>query len=118
MPIDLDGAPAESLGAGSVGIAIPAEHRGAALAEAIHVEDSDQVVELIEAAANERLPDRAIRHLAVTAEHPHAIGQLVEILTGQRHAHADRQPLAQRAGGDVDPLQPRRRVTLEEAALL
>ena len=53
----------------------------------------------------ERLPDRAFGHLAVAEQHPDAVGQLVEVLAAERHADADGQALAERAGGHVDPGQ-------------
>ncbi len=38
VAVDLDGVPAERPGAGGVGVAVPAEHRLAALAQAVHIE--------------------------------------------------------------------------------
>ena len=102
VAVQLDGVPAEGAGAGGVGGAVPAEVRLAALAETVHVEDADQVVELVVRRLVERLPDGALGHLAVAEHDPDAIGQLVEVLAVQRHADADGQPLAERAGGDID----------------
>ena len=62
----------------------------------------DQVVELVIRRLVERLPDGALGHLAVAEHDPDAIGQLVEVLAVEGHADADGQPLAERAGGDVD----------------
>ena len=63
----------------------------------------------------ERLPDRSFGHLAVAAQHPDAVGQLVEALAGERDADADRQALAERAGRHVDPRQHRSGMALEAA---
>ena len=113
------GVPAEGAGAGGVGGAVPAEVGLAALAQAVHVEDADQVVELVVGRLVERLPDRAFGHLAVAEQHPDAVGQLVEVLAVQRHADADGQPLAERAGRHVDVGQDVRvGVALQAAAEL
>ena len=103
VPVDLERVPAERLGARDVRVEIPADHRLAALAEAVHVDDRREVVELEVRGVLERLPHRALGHLAVAAEHPHAVRDAVEVLAGERHADADRQALAERAGRDVDP---------------
>ena len=66
----------------------------------------------------EGLPHRALGHLGVAAQHPHAVGQLVELAAGHRDADADRQALAERAGGDVGRRDPRRRVALQPRAEL
>ena len=115
MAVDLDRAPAEGAGAGGVGGGVPAEHRLAALAEAVDVDDRDEVVQAGVRGARERLPHRALGELAVAGEHPDAVGQAVERLAGERDADADGQSEAERAGGDVDPWQARRRVALEPA---
>ena len=60
----------------------------------------------------ERLPDRSLGHLAVAAQHPDVVGHLLEALAGDRDADADRQPLPERAGRDVDPRQDRRGMAL------
>jgi hypothetical protein len=90
-------------------------HRLAALAEPVDVEDRGEVVELVERGVLDRLPHRAFRHLAVAADHPDAERQLVQALPGDRHADADRETLAERAGRDVDPGERGRRVSLEPA---
>ncbi len=66
----------------------------------------------------EGLPDRALGHLAVTAEAPDPRRRAVEPLAGERQARGHRQALAERARGDVDPGQHRRGVALEPAAEL
>jgi hypothetical protein len=82
-------------------------HRLAALAEPVDVEDHGQVVELPVGGVLERLPDRALGHLAVAGENPDAVRPRVDRLRGERDADADRQAEAERAGGDVDPWQRR-----------
>ncbi len=114
VAVDLDRVAAERPRAIGVGVEIPAVHRLAALTEPVHVEDRDEVVELVERRVLERLPLRALGDLAVAAERPHAERQPVELLPRQRHADRVRQPLAERAGGDVDPGNPRRRMPLED----
>jgi hypothetical protein len=65
--------------------------------------------------ARERLPHRALGELAVAGENPRGTtnGQAP---CRRRQANADGQPEAERAGGDVDPGQPRGGVALEPAA--
>jgi hypothetical protein len=88
-------------------------HRLAALAEPVHVDDGREVVELVEGRVLERLPHGAFGDLAVAAEHPGAVGQAVELLAGERDSDPVRNALAQRAGGDVNPGDLRRRVPFE-----
>ena len=118
VTVDLDRLPAESLGSLRVRVEIPAVHRLAALAEPVHVDDRDQVVELLVPGVLERLPHRALGHLAVAAEHPDPVREPVEPLARERDADAVRQPLAQRAGRHVHPRQDRSRVPLEPASEL
>ena len=116
VAVDGDRVPSERLGTGDVLLDLPAHHRLAALAEAVHVEDRGQVVELVVRRVLERLPHRSLGELAVTAQHPHPIGEVVEVLPGDPDADADRQPLPERSGGHVDPREDGRRVPLEPAA--
>ena len=118
VAVDLDRVPAERLGARRVRVEIPAHHRLAALAEPVDVDDRGEVVEAVVRCVLERLPHRALRHLAVAAQHPHPGRQLLELLRGERHADADREPLPERAGRDVDPGDERRRMALEHARVL
>ena len=90
VPVHRDRVPAECLRALDVRVQIPADHRLAALAEAVHVEDRGQVVEVVVRGVLERLPHRALGELAVTAEHPHAERKAVEVLPRQGDADADR----------------------------
>ena len=99
-----------------VGVEVPAELGRAALAEPVDVDDGGQVGQLVVRRLVERLPDRALGHLAVAAQHPHVVRQLVEVLAGQGDADGVGQALAERAGGHVDPGQDGRRVALQAAA--
>ncbi len=116
VAVDLDRVPAERLRPVRVRVEVPAVHRLAALAELVHVDDRGQVVEPVEGGVLERLPHRALGHLAVAAEHPDAVRQLVELLAGERDPDRERQALAERPGRDVDPRDLRRRVALQPAA--
>ena len=118
VPVDLDRVPAERFGARGVDVEVPADHRLAALAEPVHVDDRREVVELVVGGVLEGLPHRALGHLAVAAEHPHAGREMLEMLRRERHPHTDREALAERAGRDVDPWDARRRMSLEHAAVL
>jgi hypothetical protein len=118
VPVDLDRVPAESTEAVRVGREVPTVHRLAALPEPVHVDDRGQVVELVEGGVLGCLPHRALGHLAVAADRPGAERQPIELLARQRHSDADREPLAQRAGRDVDPGQHRCRVPFEPRAEL
>ena len=115
VTVDLDRVPAEGASTLGVGVEIPAVHRLARLAEAVHVDDRREVVEPVVSRVLERLPDRPLRHLAVAAQHPDAVRQMVESLAGERDADADRQALAERPGRDVHPRQHRCGVALEAA---
>jgi hypothetical protein len=64
----------------------------------------------------ERLPDRALRHLAVATQHPDAIGRPFQLLAGERDTDADGKPKAERTGCDVNPGEQRRRMPLQSAA--
>ena len=118
VAVDLDRVPAERAQAVRVRGQIPAVHGLAPLAEPVDVDDRGQVVELVEGGVLGRLPHRALGHLAVPADDPDPERQAVEPLAGERHPDADRQPLAQRAGCDVDPRKRGRRMPLEPAAEL
>ncbi len=115
VPVHLQRVAAERTRAVDVAARVPAVHRLAALAEPVHVEDRDQVVESVVGGVLERLPLRSLGDLAVAAEHPHAERESVELPARERHADAVRQALAERAGGDVDPRDARRRMALEDA---
>ena len=114
VAVDLDRVAAEGARAVGVRVEIPAVHRLAALAEPVDVDDRDEVVELEMRRVLERLPLRALGDLAVAAKRPDAERQPVELLAGERHPHRVRKSLAERAGGDVDPRDARRRMPLED----
>ncbi len=104
MPVDDDDVPAEGFPARAVGGHVVLEHGGAALAQAVDIDDGDEVVELVVGGHRGRFPHRALGGLAVAHHHVDALVALVEL--GHRgHAHADRQALAERAGGDVHERQ-------------
>jgi hypothetical protein len=113
MPVDGYGTTAERLNPFGISVQVPAQLGRAALAEAVHVDDRGQVVQPVVGRLVERLPYRSLGHLAVAAQHPHPVRQLIEIPAGEGHADPVRQPLAERAGGDVDPRQHRGRVALQ-----
>ena len=97
----------ERLGALGVGGEVPLVLGGAALAQPVHVHDRGQVGQPVVRGLVQGLPDGALRHLAVPAQHPHPVGQPVEVPARQRDPHPVGQPLAERSGGDVDPRQDR-----------
>ena len=107
---------AERRRAGGVGVHVPAQVGGAALAQPVDIDHRDQVGQLVVGRLVQGLPDRALGHLAVAAQDPDPVRQLVEVLAGQRHAHAVGQALAQRAGRHVDPGQHRGGVPLQPGA--
>ncbi len=51
------------------------QRRRVALPEAVHVEDGDEVVELVLGAEGERLPDGALRRLSVPDQAVHAVAE-------------------------------------------
>jgi hypothetical protein len=116
VSVDRDRVPAERLRTRDVRVEVPAVHRLAALAEPVDVDDRGQVVEPAVSRMLERLPHRALGHLAVAAEHPDAVREPVEALAGEGDADAVREALSERAGGDVDPRDFRSRVALEPTA--
>ena len=118
VAVDLERAPPERLRPPRVGGGIPAQHRLAALAEAVDVDDRDQVVQRLVAGVVKGLPDRTLGHLAVATEHPDPVGQPIQALAGERDPDGARQALPQRSGGDIDPRDLRRRMTLEPASEL
>ena len=118
VAVDLDRPAAERLDPGPISVQVPLELGRPALTQPVDVEDRGQVRELVVGGLVQAFPDRAFGQLGVAAQHPDVVGQLVEVLAGQRHADRDRQPLAERAGGDVDPGQGRGRMALDPGAEL
>ena len=117
MAIDLLGAPAEGLKAPFVGAKVTRERRGLALAEPVDIHNRDEVVQVVDACQRGRLPDRAFRAFAIAEQHIGPVVQVVQ-LRAQRHAHPDRQPLAQRPGRHIHEWQARCRMAFEVAAEL
>ena len=118
VAVDLDRRPAAGLGAPRVRAQVPAAHRLAKLAEPVDVDDHHEVAQPLHAGVLNGLPDRALRHLGVTAQRPHAVRQAVELPRAERDPGGDRHPLCQRAGGDVHPGQRRGGMALEPRAEL
>ena len=118
VAVDRDRVPPEGGQALDVAVGVPAQHRLARLPEPVDVDDRDQVVEALPAGVLDRLPHRALGHLGVAAQAPDAERQAVEPGAGERYAGRDRQPLAERAGGDVGGRDARGGVALEPRAEL
>ena len=87
----------------------------AALAEAIDVDDRDQVVERGVSGPREAFPHGALGELAVPRENPDTTRKTVETQC-EREAHTDRQAEAKRPRCDVHPGEPRRRMAFEATA--
>ena len=105
VPVDRQHPGAERLHPARVLRQVPAEVGRAALAEPVDVGDHDQVRQLVVGGLVERLPDGALGQLAVPAQHPDPVREPVQVPARQRDPDAVGQPLAERAGGDVDPRQ-------------
>ena len=118
VAVDLLHVPAAGRGARRQRGGVPLVHGRAALAEPVDVDDRDQVVEAGVAGVLEGLPHRALGELGVAAEDPDPEVGLLEPLAGERDPDRDRQALAERAGGDVDPGDLRGRVALQAGAEL
>jgi len=103
----------ERLRPAAVGIGVPGKLRGAALAEAVDVDDGDEVGQLVVRGLIEGLPHRPFGHLAVAAQDPDPVGRLVQVLACQRHADSVRQALPERAGRHVHPGQHRGRMAFQ-----
>ena len=102
-------------------------HRLAALAEAVDVDDRDQVVQALLAGVLDRLPDRALGHLGVAAQRPHAVGQPVQLTRSTARCRrrsacpgpASRWRRRPRAGSGVGwPSQPRAELAEGEQLLV
>src|SRR5580765_4150184 len=94
VTVDLDRVPAERACPFDVDAGVPADHRLAALTQPVDVDDRGQIVELVVRRMLERLPHRALGHLTVSAEHPHARWEPVEEFRGEAHPDPDRKSLA------------------------
>ncbi len=104
---------AERRRAAAVGFQIPGQLSRTALPEPVDIHHGDQVGQLVMGGLVEGFPDRALGHLAVTAQDPDPERGLVQVLAGQRDPDGVGQSLAERAGRHVDPGQRRRRMTLQ-----
>ena len=116
VAINLQSPPPEGLRLLCVGAGIPPQHRLAPLAQAVHIQDTDQVAKFVMRGVLDRLPHGSFGHLAVAREHPDVIRELVQIFASEGDAHADGQPLPQRSRGHLDPRQDRRGMAFEAAA--
>ena len=112
VTVDHDGVPAERLPAALELPHVVLPHRRAALAERVDVGDAAQILELVQRRDIRRFPHGALGRLAVAQEH---IGSVVGLDAARVQRRADRRAdaLTERAGGDVDERQPRRRMTFE-----
>jgi len=116
VAVDLLHVPAAGLGAGRQRGGVPLVHGRAALAEPVDVDDGNEVVEAGVPRLLEGLPHRSLGELGVAAEHPDPEVRGLQPGAGERDSDRDRQPLAERAGGDVDPGDLRGRMTLQARA--
>ena len=105
MAVDLDCLPPEGTCTSRVGRGIPAQVGRSPLAQAIHVENGDYVVQLVVAGLVERFPDGALGHFAVTQQHPDTERQPVNALSAESHSNSYRQALPEGAGRHVHPGQ-------------
>ncbi len=115
MTVDLDGPPAERLGAPCIHRSVAVDHGRAALAQPVGVDDDDEVVKPVVSGVLERLPYRALGQLAVPAQDEHPRRARLKAGQRQRQSDACGDTLAQRAGRDVHPGQDRPRVPLQAA---
>ena len=113
VAVDRHGPATEPLDAPGVGVDIPAQFGGPTLAEAVHVHDDGQVVQVVIGRLVECLPNGPLSQLAVTAKHPDPERQLVEVAAGHSDPDGIRQSLAKRPSSHVDPRQDRGRVALQ-----
>ncbi len=75
VAVHLDGVPAEGLEAAGVGVEVVAVPGRAALAEPVDVDDHGEVVQVLVPGVLGGLPDGALGHLAVAAQHPDAVAR-------------------------------------------
>ena len=110
-------APAERLEPFAIDADVVAERGGLALAETVRIHDGDEIVQLVNAGERGGFPDRAFGEFAVAEQD---VGVVIEIVQprGQRHADADAEALAERAGGHIHKRQPRGGMAFEVAAEL
>ena len=116
MPVDGQHPGAECLHPALVVLKVPADIGLAALAEPVDVGHHDHVGQVVIGGLVEGLPDGTLGEFAVSAQHPDPVGEPLQVLACQRDPHAIWQPLAQRAGGDVNPRQYRGGMALQPLA--
>jgi hypothetical protein len=117
VPIDRERVPSERLRPSDEDVRVPAVHRRSSLSQPIQIDHAGQVGDTVMRCRLHRLPDRSLRGLRVSDQHPHACGALVQSHR-ECHPEADRRPLSQRAGRGLHPRQlgDRRRVALDRRA--
>ena len=118
MTIDDRRLPSEGACARRIALALPAQHGRSTLAEAVHVQDRDQIGQVVETSQLKGLIDAAFGHLAIAKQHPEAILCPVEALGRQRHADGCRQSLTERSSGDFDVGKSRRRMAFDHTPAL
>lgn len=106
VSVDLHGVPAEGLEPARVRVEVVAVPGRTALAQPVDVDDRDEVVEVLVSGVLGALPDGSLGEFAVAAQHPHPVAGVVEPFAGQCDADRHGQPLAERAGGGLDPREP------------
>ena len=114
VAVDLDGLPAEGLETAGQDRGVVAVGCGPRLSQAVHVDDRNQVRQLVERGELRRLPHRALGTLAVAEQAKDARVDAVEPV-GKRHAVGRGQALPQRTGRHLDPGVVRRGVALQRA---
>ena len=115
VAVYLDGLPAEGFCPFGVGVAVPAVHRLPGLPQAVHVQHGYEVAQLVVRSVLEGLPHGAFGHLGVAAQDVGAGVQLVKVFARQREADPEGEPLAQGAGGYVNPRYAGGRVSFVDA---
>ncbi len=116
MSVNDDGVPTKATSTSCICIRIPAKISLTALSQTVHVDDCNEVIELVVGCLIETFPDGAFRHFAITTQDPDVIGQLVKIFSCQRNAYTNRQALPKRTCCDIDPWEKRCWVSLHAAA--
>ncbi len=117
MPVNLLCAPAESLEALLVHVETVPECGWLALAKPVDIHQSDEIVQLINAAQRSSFPHPALGALTISHQNIGAVIQLVES-RAQRHADAGAQSLSEGACRHVHERQARCRMAFEVAAEL
>ena len=108
-------APVERLKPLAINLHVMPKRRRLALTKAIHIDDRDQIAQLIDPGEGSGLPNRTLGAFAIAHQD---VGPVIEVVQSgaQRHAHPHAQTLAQRAGGDIDKGKTRGRVPFQVAA--